>query len=73
MSKIYAETKNGRTVEIGTRVVGQHFGCEGVVKHGRKVVARTGVKPYGFEAAAIDAAKSLAATLTLDWQTDKVV
>ena len=50
------------TVTIETREVGQSFGCEGLVRSqkSRRVLARTRVFPFGFDAQAAASAERIA-------------
>jgi hypothetical protein len=64
-NKIYATTKDGRTVVLTTRTVGQSFGTCGQVRLGECVLAETETVPLHFHAAAIDLARALATTLSI--------
>ena len=55
---VYEGGVSGRKLTVWTRAVGQHFGTEAVVKHGRTVVHTTRVYPYGFTGPAVNDAEA---------------
>lgn len=63
-----AVTKDGRVVTLHTRTVGQSFATYGIVKLGSRVLGESRPVPYGFTAAALDDARALATTLTVEVQ-----